>query len=216
MTYLQMVNSVLVRLREDEVTSVNKNSYSKLIGEFVKDAIQYVEKAWDWNTLKTNINFQTTNGEDEYTLTNFFADSEIKYGFNLTHGSHLTYRPLPYLERMDAYGSVPISTPMSYTPKGTNEYGETIVKLYPTPDGVYDISLKVIKRTDVTTLIDGSRINIPTFPVIALANAFALRERGEAGGQTVNEQMEFAKTAVSDAIAIDSVKNDEDLNWYTV
>jgi hypothetical protein len=216
MTYLQMVNSVLTRLREDEVTSVNKNSYSKLIGEFVKDAIQYVEKAWDWNTLKTQITFETIAGQSDYTLSSFYTDSEIKYGFNLTHGCHLTYRPLPYIERLEAYGSVPLATPMSYTANGTNEFGETVIKLYPTPDSAYNISLKVIKRTDVTTLIDSSRINIPTFPVIALAHAFALRERGEAGGQTVNEQLEFAKVAVSDAIAIDSVKNDEDLNWYTV
>ena len=35
MTYLQLDNSVLRRLREDEVTTVGQNSYSKLIGEFV-------------------------------------------------------------------------------------------------------------------------------------------------------------------------------------
>ena len=39
MTYLQLVNSVLRRLREDEVTTVAQNSYSKLIGEFVKIAV---------------------------------------------------------------------------------------------------------------------------------------------------------------------------------
>jgi hypothetical protein len=211
-----MVNSVLTRLREDEVTSVNKNTYSKLMGEFVKDAIQYVEKAWDWNTLKTNITFQTESGVSDYTIPTFYSDSEIKYGFNLTQGCALSYRPLPYLERIAAYNSTPISTPMSYTLNGTNQYGETVIKMYPTPDAVYNISFKVIKRTDVASLVDATRINIPAFPVIALAYAFALRERGEAGGQTVNEQMEFAKAAVSDAIAIDSVKNDEDLNWYTV
>ena len=37
MTYLQLVNSVLRRLREEEVSTVSQNSYSKLIGEFVND-----------------------------------------------------------------------------------------------------------------------------------------------------------------------------------
>ena len=43
MTYLQLVNSVLRRLREDEVTTVGQTSYSKLIGEFVNDAKRTVE-----------------------------------------------------------------------------------------------------------------------------------------------------------------------------
>ena len=41
MTYLQLVNSVLRRLRENEVDSVNQNNYSKLIGEFVNDAKRF-------------------------------------------------------------------------------------------------------------------------------------------------------------------------------
>ena len=40
MTYLQLVNSVLRRMREDEVVSIenSNDSYVKLIGEFVNDA----------------------------------------------------------------------------------------------------------------------------------------------------------------------------------
>ena len=45
MTYLQLVNSVLRRLREDEVDTVDQNSYSKLIGEYVNDAKRAVEDA---------------------------------------------------------------------------------------------------------------------------------------------------------------------------
>lgn len=45
MTFLQLVNKVLVRLREDTVSSVDENSYSQLIGEFVNDAVKEVEAA---------------------------------------------------------------------------------------------------------------------------------------------------------------------------
>ena len=40
MTYLQLVNSVLRRLREEETASVENatDSYVKLVGEFVNDA----------------------------------------------------------------------------------------------------------------------------------------------------------------------------------
>ena len=39
-TYKQTVNNILIRLREREVDSINENSYSKLIGLFVRDAVE--------------------------------------------------------------------------------------------------------------------------------------------------------------------------------
>ena len=38
MTYLNLVNSVLRRLREDEVTSVSNTTYGAMVGDFVNDA----------------------------------------------------------------------------------------------------------------------------------------------------------------------------------
>jgi hypothetical protein len=46
MTYLQLVNKVLTRLREDTVSTVSQNTYSALVGEFVNDAKRLVEDAW--------------------------------------------------------------------------------------------------------------------------------------------------------------------------
>ena len=49
MTYLDAINRVLRRLREDEVSSVTSTAYSKLIGDYVNDAVRLVEDAWDWS-----------------------------------------------------------------------------------------------------------------------------------------------------------------------
>ena len=59
MTYLELVNKVLIRLREDEVGSVNQTAYSKLVGEFVNDAARLVEDAWDWSALRTTLTVTT-------------------------------------------------------------------------------------------------------------------------------------------------------------
>ena len=48
MTYLNAVNSVLRRLRENEVATVQATNYSKLVGDFVNDDKDLVESAWDW------------------------------------------------------------------------------------------------------------------------------------------------------------------------
>lgn len=69
MTYLQLVNSVLRRLREDEVTTVAQNSYSKLIGEFVNDSKRTVEDAYDWTALRTTLTVSTTTDTFNYVLT---------------------------------------------------------------------------------------------------------------------------------------------------
>mgnify|MGYP003675312696 FL=1 len=49
MTYLEIVNSVLVRLREEEVTSLDENDYSKLISRLVNVTKNEVENAWNWS-----------------------------------------------------------------------------------------------------------------------------------------------------------------------
>jgi hypothetical protein len=69
MTYLQLVNSVLRRLREDEVTTVGQTSYSKLIGEFVNDAKRTVEDSYDWTALRTTLTVSTTTDTFNYVLT---------------------------------------------------------------------------------------------------------------------------------------------------
>ena len=55
MTYLNLVNGVLRRLREDEVTSVTANTYSKMVSDFVNDAKDLVETAWDWSALRSTL-----------------------------------------------------------------------------------------------------------------------------------------------------------------
>jgi hypothetical protein len=68
MTYLQIINAVLRRLRETEVTDVNETDYSKLIGEYVNSVKKEVEAAWDWNALRTTLTLNTVDGVFNYTL----------------------------------------------------------------------------------------------------------------------------------------------------
>ena len=64
MTYLQLVNSVLRRMRETEkntIVELQHDSYVKLVGEFVNDARRIVEDAWDWSALRKTITVTTTD-----------------------------------------------------------------------------------------------------------------------------------------------------------
>ena len=69
MTYIDLVNNVLRRLRETTVRTVSSNTYSALIGDLVNDAKDLVESAWDWSSLRTTLAINTSNGVYNYALT---------------------------------------------------------------------------------------------------------------------------------------------------
>ena len=66
--YIQLVNDVLIRLREPEVTSVQESGYSKLIGKFVNDAKRQAEDAYNWNALSDTLTATTTHDVFNYIL----------------------------------------------------------------------------------------------------------------------------------------------------
>ena len=54
MTYLNIMNNVLRRLREEEVSTVTESTYSKMAGDFINDAKTIVAEAADWSALCTS------------------------------------------------------------------------------------------------------------------------------------------------------------------
>ena len=81
-TYLQLVNDVLVRLRETTVSSVSQTSYSALIGALVNDAKREVEDAWQWSQLLDYLTFSCIAGISSYetnTMLTRYAAPPLSY-----------------------------------------------------------------------------------------------------------------------------------------
>jgi hypothetical protein len=68
-TYLELVNDILVRMREPEVSTVQENTLSKLIGKLVNDAKRQVEDAYKWSALITDIPLTTVADTSTYAVT---------------------------------------------------------------------------------------------------------------------------------------------------
>jgi hypothetical protein len=69
-TYLSIVNDVMVRLREPQVSSVSENTLSALVGKFVNDTKRSVADAYDWDAFNTAITVALTAGTaGNYSLT---------------------------------------------------------------------------------------------------------------------------------------------------
>ena len=66
MTYLNLMNNVLRRLREEETTSVTSTTYVKMVGDFINDAKKVVEEATDWSALRETIVISTTASDNSY------------------------------------------------------------------------------------------------------------------------------------------------------
>ena len=214
MTYLQLVNSVLRRLREDEVSSVSQNSYSKLIGEFVNDAKRTVEDSYDWTALRTTLTVSTDTTSFNYILTGSQNRMKVLDVINDTSDFFMQYRGSRWMDNAFLIETPPLGSPQFYSFNGVDANGDNGVDVYPKPDGVYQLRFNVVLRTeDFTT--DTERLGVPSSPVIQLATALGARERGETGGTSAAELFALADNTLADAIAIDASQHPEENTWYS-
>ena len=214
MTYLDLVNNVLRRLREEEVSNVSESTFSKMVGDFVNDAKNLVENAWDWSMLRTDVTLTTTSTVATYALEGTQDKVKTLSVINDTSNTVIEYRPYDWFEEQ-VYINGPVSgSPEYYTFNGYDANNDTQITFYPTPDSAYNIQLKLVyNNNDLTENTD--TLLIPDAPVMHLAIALLARERGETGGTSTPEYFVIADKYLSDAIAYDAQKHPEDTIWYT-
>jgi len=214
-TYLQMVNNILICLREREVDSVNENSYSKLIGLLVHDSVEMVESAWNWSNLRETMTVTTQANVFNYALTDFGDKSTVLDVINDTSNTFMKYQTAHWFNNVYHNGTPATGSPSYYSFNGLSDAGDTQVDVYPIPTSAYTLYINVIKRSPNVAL-DSDIIKVPFLPVQALAYAMALEERGEDGGMSPVSAKALASNHLSDAIAIDASKHPEELIWEAV
>ena len=211
-TYLELVNDVLIRLREAEVQMVDQSSYSKLIGKFVNDGKRQVEDAWNWNALRDTITVTTANNTANYTLTGSGARFKVISVVDDTNNRQLDnamYSSV-FVEQLTNDSSV--NVPQYYSFNGADTNGNTKVDLYPTPNGTYSIKFKIVKP-QAELSVDSTTMLVPAEPVIFYAYAKALAERGEDGGLQSGEAYQLYLQSLADHIAIESSRSQPDIIW---
>lgn len=211
-TYLQLVNSVLRRVREKEVGSVQDNTYSKMIGEFVNDAKRQCEDAYNWNALSETLTATTINSIFNYVLEGSGQRFRVIDVIDDTSNNMLKLQTTAQMNKLFLIQTTQNGAPQYYNFNGVNVDGDTQVDLYPIPDGAYNLRFNII-RPQVPLSADTDSILIPAEPVIFNAVARAIAERGEDGGVTSNEQYALFKQSLSDAIALESGRYLEEELW---
>lgn len=210
-TYLELVNDVLVRLREAEVQTVSQSSYSKLIGKFINDGKRQVEDAFDWNVLRDTVAVSTTSGVFKYTLTGVGIRFKITDVINDTENYALDLASTSFMNEL--FLTQPTNAaPQYYNFNGVDNNNDTQVDLFPIPDAAYNIKFNIIQPQ--AELSNNSDVLLaPNEPVIFYAYARALAERGEDGGLIGGEAYQLYLQSLSDHVAIESVRVAPDITW---
>lgn len=215
MQYIQLVNEVLARLRESEVSSVNDNVYSKMIGKFVNDAKRNVEDAYNWNALYDTLTATTTGDIFNYVLEGSGQRFRVVDVLNDTSNWELREASTRWMNQQFLLTTPQKGSPQYYNFNGVDANGDTQVDLFPIPNGVYNVRFNIVLPQPIMTT-DSTVLKVPYEPVIFLAYAKALAERGEDGGLASSEAYGLYKTSLADAIAIESGRYDEESTWRLV
>ena len=227
-TYLQLVNKVLQSLRETAVQSVGASDYSLLVGEYVNQAKEKVERAWKWRTLRVQYSFTTVAGTRNYSL---IAGGPTQPGNPPRFPDSRAYllrdrrnRPLVF-DTTIATQSYQLKE-YTYVDGVYNDIpgaGQTFTNI---PDGFYytagdtpsitltqntfdnrQITLVMVVPQDEFTI--GSEVLlVPWRPVVDLAYALANDERGEELGNDGQLLFNKANDSMSQAISQDIESQD--------
>jgi len=215
MTFLNIMNNVLRRLREEEATTVTGSTYIKMVGDFINDAKQLVEEANDWSALRETVVVTTAAADNTYSLTGSSDNVKVMSVINDTQNCFMGYQTKDWFNDSLYVADEVQGAPKYYTYSGLDSSGDTQVLVSPTPDGVYSLRFDVVKRQ--APLTNGTAtLLVPAQPVIHLAIALLARERGETGGTSTAEYFTIANKYLSDAIAIDAAKHPEEMVFRTI
>lgn len=178
MTYVQVVNAVLRRMRETQVTNYDDTDYSTLIGDFVNDVADDM-CAFRWSSLR-HLETVSLDGSLVYEVASTTEESEILRVYNDTQDYRLKVSPYEDITEAKLY-TTNTSNPMWYREYGIHATNLTRqIEVY--PDNSSD-TLKVSVWTPQDAFSSSSTVvKIPTRPLIYGTWAMAIEERGEDAG----------------------------------
>jgi len=215
MTYLQLINNVLIRLRETQVSTNNETTYSTLIGLFVNDAKRQIEDAFSWNVLGQTVTITTVAATYIYSMTGAGQKFQVQDAINTT--SNIGLQNISFVEMNRYQNLVPTTNgiPQYYAFDGVDASGDTKVVLYPRPDGVFNIPFS-LTVPQATLAADGTSVLVPDTLVVQNAYARALVERGEDGGLSSSEAYQLYRAMLSDQIALEGTRYPENQEFVAI
>lgn len=218
LTFLQVINRVLERLREATVANYNTTAYSTLLADLVNQVKTEIEEAWQWHALRDTFSITPTTGVSHYALTDSGARGKIIDGWNTTQGIPLrkgTNRE--FNAKFFGTGSAAVQTgsPTMYLPAGVDANLDIAVDLWPIPvTGFLDtIKFNVFVPQD-DLAANATVALIPQNVLVEEVYARALNERGDEGApQPIPGDTFILRELLASAVAADAGDDDSEICW---
>ncbi len=220
MTFRELINEVLIRLREDTIATdwsgnINDSStvtdYQKVIGSLINDSKRNIESYHDWLVLRETVDITTVSGTRNYSLA---SGQEIKIMdvIDQSQGTHLVQVSRQYINSTK-YPTSNSGDPLYYAFNGADSSNNLKVDLEPIPNSAQTISFDIVKFQDELK-IASTTLKIPEQVVIIGAWMRAVAERGEDGGtQSSVIAMEY-KELLNQTVILDAGNTQFESDWY--
>lgn len=214
-TYLEVVNRVLVLLREDAVTTLDETQVSALVAEFVNDAKEEVEGANKWSIQRTTIQVVTdTVGTYAYTLTGAGMRHRVLQVRNATEGYDLEKPPsYQYMNTLFQSPNTSSTGQPQYWDYNGSQGGDRVINIFPhTWSEAQTLNFNMYLPQATLTEID-DEIILPENMIIKRAHMLAVEERGDDGGASLQVLEARYDRALDDAIAADQDNYPNETVW---
>ena len=219
-TFLQLVNKVLINLRESTVTTINV-SYTQLVAAFINQAKEKVEDAWTWRALTIPATWTTVASQSSYILSNT-ASPVVTVTRALTDRACLsrasdstaqvfaTSAPIIVKLAEFAYEDLiaeqrqlsPIVNQIPYGFAYSVPAGAPTILLARPTDGAYAMEARFVVPQD-ELVNDTDVLIVPWRPVVSLATSLAMQERGEELGTSADLYLGLFADELTRAVSAD-------------
>lgn len=214
MNFLGAVNEVLIKLRETQISIINQDDQSTLIGRFVNDAKRQVEDAWSWDVNNVTLSLVTIPNVSKYTVVGSGLRQKDVNVNNTTNKARITIVPKNWILDQQQLATTTPSQPGFFAWDG-NDGTDAAIQLYPQPNAIITILFNMnVPQVDLVLATD--IILVPWEPIVAYAYARALVERGEDGGLSSSEAYGLYKGILADRISLDLSNGVEYNCWVAV
>jgi hypothetical protein len=219
LTFLQIVNRVLERMRETSVANYNSTDYSTMIAGMVNTVKAEIESSWQWHAMRDTFSVTCTDGVSQYALTDAGMNAKVIDAWNVTTGQELAKGTYAGFNRkffgVGSGNSVPTGSPCEYIQSGLDANHDVLVDVYPVPvTGQLD-TLKFnafVPQDDLAA--NGTVPLVPQNVLIEETIARALNERGDENAPKPNPGETFIMQDLLDtAIAVDRGYDDSEQDW---
>lgn len=214
-TLLQIVNAILVRMRESTVATYNETDYSKLIAGLVNQVATEIQEAWYWHDMRETYSVSAVPSTTNYALTGSGMNAVVISGWNTTTLTELTRGTVREFDaNFFGVSTVLTGPPDRYIPAGVDSNFDLTIDIYPAPDSTN--ALKFTVYVPQADLASGSTVALVPQNVLMEETIARLKiERGDENATVPPPGETFIlKDLLAAAVSRDQGRTDDtEMDW---